>query len=237
MITAKEQSQATSILEVKDLNVSYGQSRVVFDVDLAVPANEVSVIAGRNGAGKTTLLRTIAGFLRPVSGSVLLAGKGITGLPPFRVVRLGVKYIPQDKQVFSDLTVRENLELGSYAMRDWDWEIVFRYFPKLKELLDRKGAHLSGGERQMLMIGRALLGKTRLLLLDEPMEGLAPVVVQNLVSTLRQLRQNLSLVLVEQNLQVVRELADRVYLMKEGKIVAEITSRHEIDNLTFEKEL
>jgi len=237
MTTEKAKSQATAILEAKGLNVSYGQSRVLFDVDVTFPANEVSVIAGRNGAGKTTLLRTIAGFLRPLSGSVLLAGQNIVGLAPFRVVRLGVKYIPQDKQVFSDLTVRENLELGSYAMRDWEWEKVFKYFPKLQELLNRKGAHLSGGERQMLMIGRALLGKTRLLLLDEPMEGLAPVVVQNLVETLRQLREDISLVLVEQNLQIVRELADRVYLMKEGRIVAEISAREEIDNLTFEKEL
>ncbi|MDI6825119.1 MAG: ABC transporter ATP-binding protein [Bacillota bacterium] len=225
------------MLEVKNLNVSYGQSWVLFDINVVFPANEVSVIVGRNGAGKTTLLKTIAGFLKPRSGTVSFEGRDITGLRPYRIVRMGVKYIPQDKEVFSDLTVRENLELAGYATRDRDWKKVLHYFPKLEELMKRKGAHLSGGERQMLMIGRALLGKTAVLLLDEPTEGLAPTTVQDLVGALKQLRQNSGLVLVEQNLAVARELADRIYLMKEGKIVAQITDRHEIENLTFEREL
>ncbi len=225
------------MLEVTNLNVSYGQSRVLFGVSLVFPANEVCVIVGRNGAGKTTLLRTIAGFLKPRPGSVTFDGQEITGWRPYKIARMGVKYVPQDKGVFSDLTVRENLELASYAMRDRDWEKVFRYFPKLRELLNRKGAQLSGGERQMLMIGRAILGKTSVLLLDEPSEGLAPTVVQDLVGTFRQLRQHASLVLVEQNLAVARELADRLYLTKEGKIVAQITDKNEIRSLAFEKEL
>ncbi|HSW10579.1 MAG TPA: ABC transporter ATP-binding protein [Bacillota bacterium] len=224
-------------LQVSSLNVSYGKSRALFDANLTFPANAVSVIVGRNGAGKTTLLKAIAGFLRPSSGSVVFQGDEICGLRPYQVVRKGVKYIPQDKEVFSDLTVKENLELASYAMKDHDWTRVLRYFPKLRELMHRKGAYLSGGERQMLMIGRAILGKTDVLLVDEPTEGLAPTIVQDLTATFKQLAGDCTLVLVEQNLAVARELADQLYLMKEGKVVAHLTDRADIESLAFEKDL
>lgn len=225
------------MLEVSNLNVSYGDSWVLFDLDLTFPANSVSVIVGRNGAGKSTLLKTMAGFLKPSSGTITLKGQDITGVRPFKIVRMGLKYIPQDKGVFSDLTVRENLELASYAMKDSNWEPVFYYFPKLKVLLNRKSVFLSGGERQMLMIGRAILGKTDILLVDEPMEGLAPTIVQDLVTTFKQLKQNKSLVIVEQNLAVARELADQLYLMKEGRVVSRITNKSDIESLSFESEL
>ncbi|HCC32336.1 MAG TPA: ABC transporter ATP-binding protein, partial [Clostridiales bacterium] len=164
-------------------------------------------------------------------------GDEISGLRPYQVVRKGVKYIPQDKEVFSDLTVKENLELASYAMKDHDWAKVLRYFPKLQELMYRKGAYLSGGERQMLMIGRAILGKTDVLLVDEPTEGLAPTIVHDLTATFKQLAGDCTLVLVEQNLAVARELADQLYLMKEGKVVAHLTDRADIESLAFEKDL
>ncbi len=224
-------------LQVNNMNVSYGESRVLFDASLTFPASAVSVIVGRNGAGKTTLLKAIAGFLKPGSGSVVLGGDEITGLRPYQVVRKGLKYIPQDKEVFSDLTVRENLELASYAMKDHDWSKVLRYFPKLQQLMHRKGAYLSGGERQMLMMGRAILGKTHVLLVDEPTEGLAPSIVQDLVAAFKQLASHCTLVLVEQNLAVARELADQLYLMKEGKVVAHLADRAGIESLAFEKDL
>ena len=147
------------ILEVKALDVSYGESKVLFNISFKVGSNEVVSIVGRNGAGKTTLLKTIGGFLKPVSGSITFKDKNTYGLPSFTVAKMGLKYIPQDKIVFSDLTVRENFELSSYATRDYDLDKVFNYFPKMKILLDRKAGYLSGGERQMLMIARALLGK------------------------------------------------------------------------------
>ena len=225
------------LLEVRNLNVSYGDSRVLFDVSLYCRPREVVAIVGRNGTGKTTLLKAIGGFLRPVSGSVMYKGQRLAGLRSYQVARMGLRYVPQDKRVFSDLTVRENLELASYATGDYDWERIVRYFPKLRELMDRKGGYLSGGERQMLMIGRALLGKPELLLLDEPTEGLAPSVVRELASAFGELRQSIGLVLVEQNLAVASQLADRVYVMKEGRIVAECDDRREIESLAFERYL
>lgn len=228
---------SAQMLEVANLNASYGESWVLFDLNLTFLENEVTVIVGRNGAGKTTLFKAISGFLKPSSGSIRLRGEDIAGVRPYKIVRMGLKYIPQDKGVFSDLTVRENLELASYAMNDYNWDPVFYYFPKLKELLNQKSAYLSGGERQMLMIGRAILGKSDVLLIDEPMEGLAPTIVQDLVVTFKQLAKTSSLVIVEQNLTVARELADRLYLMKEGKVIAQITNKKDIENLSFESEL
>ena len=135
---------------------------------------------------------------------------------------MGIKYIPQDKKVFSDLTVRENLELGSYATRDYNWDQVTDYFPKLKQLMDRKAGHLSGGERQMLMIGRAILGSPKVLLIDEPTEGLAPSIVSHLRVVFGELRKKSSLVIVEQNLPLICAISDKVYAIKEGRIITEL---------------
>jgi len=225
------------ILSVKDLNVSYQTLHVLFDVSLEIDAGEVVVVVGRNGAGKTTLFRTIAGFLNQDKGSIFFKGEDVGNLPAYEVAIRGLKYIQQDKHVFTDLTVRENLELGSYATKDYDWDRVLDHFPKLKTIMDRKGGNLSGGERQMLLMAQSLLGKPELVLMDEPTEGLAPHVIDDLKGTFKKLREQTTMVIIEQNLPLTAEVADRVYAMKEGKIVAEITEKQEIQGLTFEKYL
>lgn len=225
------------VLVAKGLNVSYGESKVLFDAHLTVHHGQSVTCVGRNGAGKTTLLKTIAGFLRPTSGSVAFEGTNLVGLMPHHVARMGLKYIPQDKKVFSDLTVRENLELGSHATRDYDWDKVFDYFPRLRGLLDRKGGYLSGGERQMLMIGRAILGSPKVLLIDEPTEGLAPSLVDQMRDALKELSRTSALVIVEQNLPLVCAISDKVYAVKEGRIVAELTDKESITPSVCERYL
>lgn len=217
-----------ALLTVKGLSVAYGDSKALFDVDMSVQPGEIVACVGRNGAGKTTLLRTIAGFLKPASGTVFAGSTNLAGLAAFAIAGMGIKYVPQDKKVFSRLTVRENLELGSYASGDYDWTPVTNYFPKLKQLIDRKAGHLSGGERQMLMIGRAVLGAPKLLLVDEPTEGLAPHIVRQLQAVFLELAKRSALVVVEQNLPLVCAIADRVYALNEGRIVAELTERSSI---------
>ena len=214
---------ADDILVVSGLNVAYGDSKVLFDVSLRVKSRQITACVGRNGAGKTTLLKSIAGFLKPTSGFVVSENVSLLGRPAYAVAAMGIKYVPQDKKVFSDLTVRENLELGSYATKDYDWDQVTGYFPKLKQLMDRKAGYLSGGERQMLMIGRAILGHPKLLLVDEPTEGLAPSIVAQLKDVFRELRKKAALVIVEQNLPLVCAIADKVYALNEGRIMAELT--------------
>jgi ABC-type branched-subunit amino acid transport system ATPase component len=210
-------------LIVQNLNVSRGEAHVLFDINLHLAPNEIVACVGRNGAGKSTLLKSISGFLHCDSGHVQSHGHELTGLRPFEVARLGVKYVPQDKRVFSDLTVRENLELGSYASGDYNWDPVITYFPKLQVLMDRKAGHLSGGERQMLMIGRAILGQPKVLLIDEPTEGLAPSIVTHLKHVFTDLSKTASVLIVEQNLPLVCAIAKRVYALKEGRFVAELT--------------
>lgn len=216
------------ILTVRGLNVSYGESKVLFDAHLSLGPGQVVTCVGRNGAGKTTLLKTIAGFLKPTSGSIAFNNVNLIGLRSYDIAKMGLKYIPQDKRVFSDLTVRENLELGSYATRDYNWDRVTDYFPRLKHLMDRKAGYLSGGERQMLMIGRATLGNPKVLLIDEPTEGLAPSIVAQLKTVLKELSRKSALVIVEQNLPLVCAISDKIYPVKEGRIVAEIADRESI---------
>jgi len=216
------------ILVVRGLNVSYGESKVLFDVDLSVKPGQVVTCVGRNGAGKTTLLKSIAGFLKPTSGSITFNHTDLIGLMSYDIAQMGLKYIPQDKKVFSDLTVRENLELGSYATKDYNWDRVTDYFPRLKHLMDRKGGYLSGGERQMLMIGRALLGSPKVLLIDEPTEGLAPSIVAQLKNVFKELSKKSALVIVEQNLPLVCAISDKIYALKEGRIVTELTDKESI---------
>jgi len=221
-------SGGDSVLTVSGLNVAYGESKVLFDVSMNVGPREVVACVGRNGAGKTTLLKTVAGFLKPTSGTVSFNATSLIGMTAFVVAGIGIKYIPQDKKVFSDLTVRENLELGSYATNDYDWSEVTGYFPKLKQLMDRKAGYLSGGERQMLMIGQSILGSPKVLLVDEPTEGLAPGIVAHLKDVFAALRKKTALVLVEQNLPLVCAIADRIYALCEGRIMAELTDRESI---------
>jgi branched-chain amino acid transport system ATP-binding protein len=191
---------------------------------MGIGPRQVVACVGRNGAGKSTLLKTIAGFLKPLAGSVTCGGVNLVGRPSYDIAKLGIKYVPQDKKVFSDLTVRENLELGSYATQDYNWGRVTDYFPKLKELMDRKAGFLSGGERQMLMIGRALLGSPKVLLIDEPTEGLAPKIVEQVAEYLTELqRRGVSVLLVEQKLTIALQISGRCYVMGHGSIVFEGT--------------
>ena len=220
--------QSDEILSVRGLNVAYGEAKVLFDIDMSVRPRQIVACVGRNGAGKTTLLKSIAGFLKPLAGSITSGHTSLIGRKSYDIAKMGIKYVPQDKKVFSDLTVRENLELGSYATKDYNWDRVTDYFPKLKELMDRKAGYLSGGERQMLMIGRALLGSPKVLLIDEPTEGLAPSIVAHLRNVFSELSKNTALVIVEQNLPLVCAISSKVYAIKEGRIVAELADRESI---------
>ena len=227
----------TPLLKVKKLYSGYGNLKVLFDISMDVYPGEVVCLVGRNGAGKTTLFRTLSGFLKPFSGEILFQQKNLVGEYPFKIALSGLKYVHQDKQVFSDLTVKENLELASYATKDYEWDRVFAYLPKLKILLQRKAGLLSGGEKQMLLIAMALLGRPSLVLMDEPTEGLAPHLINDLTQVFKEIRKETTLCIVEQNLPMVTQIADKVYSMKEGKIVAETSSPEEIRALVFEKYL
>lgn len=226
-----------TLLEVQNVGVYYDTLKVVFGVSLAVEKGQIVFLSGRNGAGKTTLFRTIAGFLKPRSGDILFKGQSVLPLRPYQVALSGAKYIHQDKQVFSAMTVRENLELGSYATQDHDWDRVLAYTPKLKILMDRKAGNLSGGEKQMLLIAMALLGRPELVLMDEPTEGLAPHVITELTEVFEKLKHETTLFIVEQNLPMVAKLADKVYAMKEGHVRAEISDREAIARCDFEHHL
>ena len=217
-----------TLLEIEGLCAGYGSLQVLFDVNLAVGPGQIVACVGRNGAGKTTLLKSIAGFLKPLAGSITSGHASLVGRKAYDIAKMGIKYVPQDKKVFSDLTVRENLELGSYATKDYNWDPVTGYFPKLKLLMGRKAGYLSGGERQMLMIGRALLGSPKLLLIDEPSEGLAPSIVAHLKNVFAELSKKTALVIVEQNLPLVCAISDKVYAIKEGRIVAELAGADSI---------
>ncbi|MCX7965436.1 MAG: ABC transporter ATP-binding protein [Syntrophorhabdaceae bacterium] len=221
------------MLSVENLNVSYGHAKVLHDVSLKVSNGEMVFIAGRNGAGKTTLLKTIAGFLKPDTGSVIFEDKKINGMLPEKVAHLGIRYVFQDKRVFSNLTVKENLEIAAYPVKENIKDAIDKVigiYPKIEKFLNMRAGSLSGGQRQILLIGRALIGKPKLLLIDEPTEGLAAGTINDILNVLVKMKGNISLVIVEQNLSVVGMLADRVYMMKEGKILKEMTEKDEITN-------
>jgi branched-chain amino acid transport system ATP-binding protein len=212
----------TALLEVRDLHTAYGEARVLFGVSLQVAAGECVCLLGRNGVGKTTTMRSIIGLTPPRQGSVLWQGKPITGWPPHRVARLGIGFVPEDRRVFAELTTWENLDVArrvSGRSGAWTIEAVCELFPKLKELRDRQGGLLSGGEQQMLTIARTLMLNPRLLLLDEPSEGLAPLVVDQLLERIGELkRQGLTIMLAEQGVVFSLALADRVYVLEKGAV-------------------
>jgi len=211
------------MLEIKRLNAGYGRARILFDLDLDARPGEVVVLLGRNGAGKSTALKTIIGLVRPTSGEIRFAGKRIDRLQPFQIARLGIGYVPEDRRIFTDLTVTENLEVGRRPARadaaHWTSERLFRLFPNLAEMRNRLGAHMSGGEQQMLTIARTLMGNPRAVLLDEPSEGLAPLIVQQVARTVLQLKQEgLTVLLCEQNLHFARAVADRAFVLEKGHV-------------------
>jgi len=213
------------MLKVDHIDVSYGHAKVLHDVSLEVRQGEMGFIIGRNGAGKTTLLKSIVGLLTPRSGSILFEGRPIGGHSPERLSLAGIRYVGQEKKVFAGLTVRENLEIAAYACREpleTAIERVIGFYPKMKKFLDTKAGLLSGGQRQVLLVGRALVGHPRLLLIDEPTQGLAAIVIEDINDIMAELKQHVSALIVEQNLSMVNRLADRVFVMKEGKIVREI---------------
>jgi branched-chain amino acid transport system ATP-binding protein len=213
----------TSMLDVEGVHTYYGESHVLHDVSLSVGAGEAVALLGRNGAGKTTLIRSIMGFTPPRDGRILLGGEPIHRWPAHRIARRGLALVPQGRRIFAPLTVRENLLLGGRA-DGWTLERVLELFPRLRERASQAGGTLSGGEQQMLAIGRALLTNGRVLLLDEPSEGLAPLIVREIGRILVRLKkERLSILLVEQNYHLALRIADRVYVMSKGQIVYEGT--------------
>ena len=211
----------TALLEARDLHTAYGLSRVLFGVSLEIRAGECVCLLGRNGVGKSTTMRSIMGLTPPQSGRVLFRGQDITGWAPYRVARAGLGFVPEDRRIFADLTVWENLDVARRAAagNGFTLERVFDLFPKLRELTARQGGHLSGGEQQMLTIARTLMGNPQLLLLDEPSEGLAPIVVDHLRDQIARLKhEGLTILLAEQNTEFSLSLADRVYVLEKGSL-------------------
>jgi len=212
----------SSLLEAHALHTAYGLSRVLFGVSIDVAAGECVCLLGRNGVGKSTTMRSIMGLTPPQSGRVVFRSVDITGWAPYRVARAGIGFVPEDRRIFADLTVWENLDVARRTARGnggFTLERVFDLFPKLRELTSRQGGHLSGGEQQMLTIARTLMGNPELLLLDEPSEGLAPIVVDHLRDQIARLkREGLTILLAEQNTEFSLELADRVYVLEKGSI-------------------
>jgi branched-chain amino acid transport system ATP-binding protein len=213
------------VLDVAGLDVRYGKSHVVFDLELHVAEGEVLALLGRNGAGKTTTLMGIVGLLPGARGRVEVAGRDVSRWPAYRRARAGIAYVPSGARCFPNLTVTENLEIASSADGEGDWnrERVFELFPKLEELGPTLAGRLSGGERQMLAVGRALMSNPRVMLLDEPTEGLAPVIVQSISQLLGQLKQTgVAILLAEQNHQMALRVAGRAAFIEKGRIAEEL---------------
>jgi branched-chain amino acid transport system ATP-binding protein len=220
------------MLELRDVQTYYGNIHVLKGISLVVEPGEVVTLIGSNGAGKTTTLRTIQGLLRPRAGAILLEGEPLHRLPPDQIVRRGIAQAPEGRLLFPRMTVRENLEMGAFSRRDRrgvkaDMARVFVLFPRLEERLQQKAGTLSGGEQQMLAIGRALMARPRLLLLDEPSMGLAPILVEQIYQTLREINaQGTTILLVEQNARMALSLAARGYVLETGRIVLSDTAAH-----------
>lgn len=214
------------MLDVQGLCVHHGRAQLLFDVSFTANAGEVLVLVGRNGAGKSTTMKAIMGLLPEVTGEVRFDGARITGLTAHEIARRGLGYVPEDRRIFTDLTVAENLEVGRQPSRAnatdaprWAVERVCELFPKLAEMLDRPGGHMSGGEQQMLTIARTLMGNPTAILLDEPSEGLAPIVVEHIAKTVQALkREGLCVILSEQNLRFARAVADRAVVIDRGSV-------------------
>ena len=215
----------SALLEVDKLNSYYGDSHILFDVSLRVQKNEVVALLGRNGAGKSTTLKSLIGLVRPRSGTITLDGKPTQGLPSHAIARLGLQLVPEERRIFGSLNVEENLLLAGLTAKSKRWPLdrVWQTFPRLKERRRSRGTDLSGGEQQMLAIARALVRDPKIILLDEPFEGLAPIIVRDLLTTCRSLAQEgQTIVIVEQNISAAMTLADRIYVLRTGHIVEEL---------------
>jgi len=213
---------ADPVLEVEALRAGYGPAEILFGVSLKLARGEVAALMGRNGAGKSTTLKAIMGLLPPRAGQVRFAGQEIAGLPAFRIARLGLGYVPEDRRIFTDLTVAENLEVGRRAARGhaaWTPERLFEIFPNLAAMRGRRAAAMSGGEQQMLAIARTLMGNPDAVLLDEPSEGLAPVILELMAeAVLSMKREGIAVLLSEQNFDFAAAVADRAYVIERGEI-------------------
>ena len=212
------------MLSVSGLNTHYGRAHILQGVGLEIGAGEVMVLLGRNGAGKSTTMKSIIGLVRPTSGRILFGGRDIAGEEPHRIARSGLGYVPEDRRVFADLTVMENLEVGRQPVRDggraWTPARLFELFPNLGRMRDRPGGRMSGGEQQMLTIARTLMGNPRLVLLDEPSEGLAPVLVEQMAAAILALKaEGLTILLAEQNPHFAGGIADRATVVEKGAVV------------------
>lgn len=216
-------SEGAALLSVQDIDAYYGQARILFGVSLEVQRGEVVALLGRNGAGKSTTLKSLMGLVRPRGGNVIFAGRRIDGAAPYAVCRQGLGYVPEERRVFADLTVEENLEVGRRPRRDdaphWTPDKLYALFPNLGRMRTRRGGEMSGGEQQMLTIARTLMGNPRAVLLDEPSEGLAPVIVDQMADAIRELkREGLTLLISEQNLRFAAAITDRAYILEKGLI-------------------
>ncbi|MDI6870677.1 MAG: ABC transporter ATP-binding protein [Bacillota bacterium] len=213
------------MLEIKTLTVNYGRVRALDRLSLTVEQGEIVALVGANGAGKSTLLKTVSGLVRPAAGEVVFAGRRVEGLPPHEILKQGIAHVPEGRRVFPDLTVRENLLLGAFSRRDKevtaDIERIYTYFPVLGERQAQLAGTLSGGEQQMLAIGRGLMSRPKLMMLDEPLLGLAPVMVDRVAEIVRQLqRLGISVLLAEQNTNVALAVAQRGYVVETGRVTA-----------------
>ncbi|MFZ5540341.1 MAG: ABC transporter ATP-binding protein [Pseudomonadota bacterium] len=211
------------LLSVRRLNAWYGRAHILFDVDLEVRRGEVVALMGRNGAGKSTTLKAIMGLVSAKRGAIEFDGRAIDRLEPFEIARAGIGFAPEDRRIFTELTVRENLEVGRRPPRPdapvWTVESLFALFPNLREMPDRLGGRMSGGEQQMLTVARTLMGNPRLVLLDEPSEGVAPLIVERMAAVIVELKaQGLSVLLSEQNLPFAAAVCDRVYVLEKGQV-------------------
>lgn len=208
------------MLDVQDIHGYYGKSHVLQGVSLAIGEGELVTLLGRNGAGKSTTLKAIAGVVQPKGGRVVFRGKDVAGMAPQRIAAEGLCFVPEHRGIFKLLTVEENLKLAARRESPWQLQDVYRIFPRLRERRGNGGAQLSGGEQQMLAIGRALMNHPRLLMLDEPVEGLAPVIVEEIVAQLKIIKAaGVPILLVEQNLEVCTQLADRHVIIEQGRVV------------------
>jgi len=212
------------LLEVKDAHTYYGESHVLHGVNLEVDTGETVTLLGRNGVGKSTILKSIGGILTPRNGTIRFKGADIVGMRPYKIARMGIGYVPEDRRIFPKLTVRQNLLVGlkpkQKVAKPWTVERVYGFFPKLRERDGNRGGNLSGGEQQMLTIGRTLMGNPELILIDEPTEGLAPLLVDMVVEILKIIRQEgHAILLVEHAMDVALDLADRTYVVSKGSVV------------------
>ena len=225
-------------LEVRNLDAGYGRARILSAVSLALARGELAVLLGRNGAGKSTTLKSIVGLVRPTAGEVWFDSERIDGQAPFEIVRRGLGYVPEDRRIFADLTVDENLEVGRQPPRpgvpEWTPERLFALFPNLAAMRARRGGRMSGGEQQMLAIARTLMGNPRCLLLDEPSEGLAPVIVDQMANAILEVKAaGVSVLLSEQNVHFARTVADRAYVIEKGQMrfsgtMTELAAREDV---------